>query len=259
MCKMRTLGAATGATILNQDIYELSATQKHRLGTRVMRGDRVFRYAKAIASFTKTSTLCYSQYHQDINYAAIATASPADSNKIYVTVGAADGIANDGVFAAHSLEGGSLVIFDATANENMYFDIVDNDAAVSAGTITITLDGALPLATVATTYHVEAIGSPYRVNNGNCGGLRYWAGLPMRMATTTNPYHWLQTWGPCWVAPQASVGAGANVGCVVARHDGSLDVQETGGYEDAQIVGSVMSWAQGGTQGAPIVMLQIAP
>ena len=255
----RILGSGAPATVIAQDIYDLSATQMHRLGTRVQRGDRSFRYAKAISAVTAYAKGSWSTYHQDIMYAAVPTATPIGSNKIHVTVGASDGIANDGVFAAHSLEGGSLVIFDATANENMYFDIVDNDAAVSAGTITITLDGALPLATVATTYHVEAIGSPYRVNNGNCGGLRYWAGLPMRMATTTNPYHWLQTWGPCWVAPQASVGAGANVGCVVARHDGSLDVQETGGYEDAQIVGSVMSWAQGGTQGAPIVMLQIAP
>lgn len=255
----RTAGAGLGATVVPQDIYELSSTQKLRLGTRLQRGDRVFRYAQAIATFTKTSTLCYSTYHQDINYAAIVTASAAGSNKIYVTVGAADGIANDGVFAAHSLEGGSLVIFDATANENMYFGILDNNAAVSGGIITITLDGELPNATVITTFHVEAIGNPYRVSNGNPFGLRYWAGLPMRMATTTNPYFWLQTWGPCWVAPQASVGASANHGTVVARHDGSLDVQDTSGYSDAQIVGSVMSYAQGGTQGAPIIMLQIAP
>ncbi|KXH72798.1 MAG: hypothetical protein AM326_10960 [Candidatus Thorarchaeota archaeon SMTZ-45] len=255
----KVLGSAPYATVLNQDIYELSSTQKHRLGTRCVRGDRAFRYAKAIASFTRTSTLAYSYYHQDIAYAAIATASVVGDNKIYVTVGAADGIANDGVFAAHSLEGGSLVIFDASANENMYFGILDNNAAVSGGTMTITLDGELPLATVATTYHVEAIGSPYRVGVGNPGGLRYWAGLPMRMATTTNPYFWLQTWGPCWIAPQTSVGASANHGCVVARHDGSLDVQDTSGYSDAQIVGSVMSYSQAGGQGAPIIMLQIAP
>ena len=256
---MTLRGSDLGVTASPQDIYELSSTQKLRLGTKLVRGDRVFRYAKAIETFVKTSTLCYSTYHQDINYAAIATASPAGSNKIYVTVGAADGVANDGAFAAHSLEGGSLVIFDATANENMYFDILDNNAAVSGGIITITLDGELPNATVATTFHVEAIGSPYRVSNGNPSGLRYWAGLPMRMATTTNPYFWLQTWGPCWVAPQASVGASANLGSVRARHDGSLDIHATAGYEDAQIVGSVMSYAQGGTQGAPIIMLQICP
>ena len=254
----RTLGRDEGATVLNQDIYELSATQKHRLGTRVRRGDRVFRYAKAIETFTKTSTLCYSYYHQDIMYAAIATASPAGSDKIYVTVGAADGIANDGTIAAHALQGGHVVIFDATANENMYFAIKDNNAAVSGGIITLTLDGELPLATTITTYHVEVIGSPYRVGNGNPGGLRWWAGLPMRMATTTNPYLWLQTWGPCWAAPQSSVGASANHGTVVARHDGSLDVQDTGGYSDAQIVGSVMSYAQDGSQGAPFIFLTIA-
>ena len=255
---MRTLGAGNYATLINQDIYELSATKKHRLGTTVRRGDRVFKYSQAIDSFTRTSLLASSYYHQDIMYAAIATASPIGSNKLYVTVGAADGIANDGAFAAHSLEGGHVVIFDATANENMYFGILDNNVAVSGGTMTITLDGELPIATVITTWHVEVMGSPYRVTGTNMGGARWFAGLPMRMATTTNPYFWLQTWGPCWIAPQAGVGASANVGKAVARHDGSIDIHSTAGYEEAQVVGSVMTYSQTGTQGAPFIFLQIA-
>ena len=90
-----TLGAGLGATVLNQDIYELSATQKHRLGTRVVRGDCVYRYAKAIVAIDKTCHLVWNTYHQCISYAQIATASVIGDNKIYVTVGATDGIADD--------------------------------------------------------------------------------------------------------------------------------------------------------------------
>jgi len=264
----RTLGAATGATVLNQDIYEISATQKHRLGTRVMRGDCVYRYAKSIVTITDLSTLVWNYYHQDISYAAIATASPIGSNKIYVTSGAADGIANNGTFAAHSLEGGSLVIFDGGTTECYNFGIIDNDAAVSGGTITITLDGELPVATTAASDYVEAMGSPYIVSSGNSGGFRGFQGAPMRLATTTYPYFWIKTWGPHWCSPQTNVGSAHDRNQVCVRHDGSIDLP--GGAtlmkngdplytENAQLVGYVVTHAQDNTQGAPFIMLQIMP
>jgi len=264
----RTLGAGVGATVLNQDIYEISATQKHRLGTRFMRGDCVYRYAKTQTAITDNSALVWNTYHQDISYAAIATASPIGSNQIYVTVGAADGIANGGVFAAHSLEGGSLVIFINGTASILCFGILDNNAAVSGGTMTITLDGELPVATIATTSIVEAMGSPYLVSSGNSGGFRGFQGAPMRLTTTDYPYLWLKTWGPHWVSPQTNVGSAANRNQVCVRHDGSIDLP--GGAtlmkdgnplytENAQLVGYCITHAQDGTQGAPIIMLQIMP
>lgn len=258
----RVLGQDIGATIINQDLYEISATQKHRLGTRLVRGDKVYKYAKAIATFTSTKILARSYYHQHICYAAIQAASPIGSNLIYVTVGAGDGIANDGTFAAHALEGGSIVIFDATTSEWLNFGIVDNNAAVSGGTMTITLDGDLPIATAVGDY-VEAMANPYMVTDVNTQDRYCFMGLPMRLMTTTYPYGWLQTWGPCWVNPQPLVGVSGPsqpVMEVVARHDGSIDVPiyNDANVRQAQRVGYVMTVAQDGTQGAPFIMLQIS-
>jgi hypothetical protein len=258
----RTLGANVGATVINQDIYELSDTQKQRLGTKCVRGDRVFKYAKATAALTNTSQAVYNTYHQDICYAVCPTASPVGSNKVYVTVGAGDGIANDGAIAAHALEGGYIAVGITGTNRN--YAIVDNDAAVSGGTVIITIDGELAVATVAATTYVEVMGSPYRVTSGIAGYARGFMGIPMALATVASPYLWLQTWGPCWVAPQDNVGMGASTTTsheVVFRHDGSLDLAVlhdgiTNTY--AQHAGFVMTRAQDDTQGAPFIMLQIS-
>jgi len=259
----RTLGAGVGATVLNQDIYELSDVQKHRLGTRVQRGDCVYRYAKAIQTYTRNNMLAHSYYHQHIMYATIAVASPIGSNLVYVTVGAGDGALNDGAFAAHDLEGGTICVQSADDTGRYTFSIRDNNAAVSGGTMTVTIDGELPVATVATTWHVDAIASPYLVSCTNTQDRYCFMGLPMRIATTTLPYHWLQTWGPAGPISQPLVGVSspsAPVVTVVARHDGTLDVPVTGSVcLYAQRVGYVMSVAQDGTQGLPFVFLQIAP
>lgn len=259
----KTLGAGLGATVLNQDIYEISATQKHRLGTRVQIGNRVFRYAKAIQTYTTTKLLARSYYHQHIMYAAINAASPIYSNEIYVTVGAADGIANDGVIAAHALEGGYVALFDASTDEWMNYCIRDNNAAVSAGKLTITLDGELPYATT-TSDHVEVMATPYLTTCTNTQDRYAFLGLPMRLATTTYPYHWLLTWGPCWINPQPLLGVSSPSAPkvqAVARHDGSIDLYAygTAAVTSSQLVGHVLTVAQDGTQGAPFVELQISP
>ena len=259
----RVLGASVGATVLNQDIYDRSATQKHRLGTRCVRGDRVFKYVKSTSDVTALGKGVWSAYHQDIMYAACPTASPIGTSEIYVTSGAADGIANDGVFAINSLEGGSLVIFHATGIARNYA-IVSNNAAVSAGAITIKLDGEMPEAVVIGDI-VEAMGSQYRIawNAASGGHQRAFIGILMTLLTTTYPYGWAQTWGPCWISPQALVGT--NDGTydyneVIFRHDGSLGIPTDNlGYEGtyAQHAGYVMTKNQAGTgQGAPFIMLE---
>jgi hypothetical protein len=258
----RVLGSNSGATILNQDIYEMSATQKHRLGTRVQRGDSVYRYAKAGATVDPDMGVWGNNY-QCISYAAAPVAAVAGDNKISMTVGGTDGPAGDGVLAANYLENGSVVIFSNTV-DTMFFTIKGNTAVASGGGTTIlTLDGELPVAIATATSFIEACPSSFAdCRTGNSGGNKPFLGMAMRAATTTYPYFWIKTWGPCWLAPQAEVGATAGNNNVVFRHDGSLGQAL---YSDAnnnplrQHAGYVLTRASAGTQGAPFVYLEVRP
>lgn len=252
-------GSGFGALVTAQGINERSATQMHRLGTKVVRGDRVFKYVKSLANITGLSTACWSKYHQDIMYAALPTASPIGSSDVYVTIAATDGIANNGTIAAHELQGGYIVIFHATGVARNYA-ILDNNAAVSGGTLTITLDGELAEAVVAADV-CEVMGSQYRIDwNAVSGGqYRAFIGLPMALLTTTYPYGWVQTWGPCWLAPQTSVGINYQNN-LIFRADGSLGLPQDEFAEDCEFnqhAGYCMTRNQAGTgQGAPFIMLE---
>jgi hypothetical protein len=262
---MRTLGQDIGATVLNQDIYEISATMKHRLGTRCVRGDKVYKYAKASTLLTTTHLLAHSAYHQHIMYAAIQAAVAAGNSRIAVTVAATDGAANNGAFAVGDLAEGTIAIFDADTAEWLNFTVRDNTVrAAGTGTLYIDLEGELPIA-LTTSDHVEVMCTPYIVNTTNTQDAYCFMGLPMRLATVAEPYFWLQTAGPCFIDPQADVGINAasqpNVQ-VVVRHDGSVDIctYDEAGVRHAQMVGHVMTFGTFGTmgQGAPFINLQIS-
>lgn len=253
--------ADVGATVVDQDIYEISSTKKYKLGTRLQRGDKTYRYVKAGESITDTQHCVYGAYCQAINYCAVQANKAATATSITVTVAATDGIGGDGAFTEDVLENGHIVIFTASG-EYLNFTTTGNPAkAAGAGTLTIELDGELPIA-ITTSDVVEGIVTPYLdVKDGNSGGFRMWVGLPMRLLTTTNPYGWVQTWGPCWISPQTAVSAGHDANAIVIRHDGSIDLHdsETTYTENAQHGGFVITHNSGGTQGAPIIFLQINP
>jgi len=258
----RTLGSDIGATVLNQDLYEISAVAKHRLGTRVVRGDRAFRYAKASKTLTKNELAVHPVDLHYIRNAVIPVTAPIGSDRVTVTVHSGDGQAGDGVIAAHEMQGGHVMFYKAGANEWMTFGIVDNTVAAS-NRITLTLDGELPVAlTAAADYCEEGMGCPYyNVNHDNANGTRPFLGMAMRLATVAEPYFWIQTWGPARFAPQAGVGTPANVNVCVFRHDGSIDVPvfNDANLKYAQHAGFVMTRLKNGDQAAPFVFLQVAP
>jgi len=259
---MSTIKGADSAVIMPaQDIYEVSAIQKHRLGTRLLRGDRVFRYVKAGGTLDP-DVVAYNANLQLITYAASPLAYPAGSNQVSITVASGDGPAADGVLAAHYMEGGYLVCFSNTV-ATFTAQILDNTAVASGGgTSILTLDCEVPVAIGTSTTFFEAMPSPYvNVQSGNSGGNYPFVGVPMVALSTTYPYGWIQTWGPTWVAPQAAVGATANYNTFVIRHDGSIDVPV---YNSAYTMysqhgGHVLTRSAAGTQGAPFVFLEIAP
>lgn len=267
MSSGKVLGGSPGALVLAQDIYEISATQKHRLGTRCQRGQRVFVYAKA-ASTLHTSALAALDREQDIAYRAVAATVPAGSTQITLTTTTGDGQDSDGQIDAHELEGGYIVIFVGDGTE-INMGILDNtEVTASSHTITITLDGELPTE-VTNAMYAECVSSPYlEVTSevATAGGFKTYVGLPMAVATTTYPYCWLQTWGPCFISPANNFGD-ANPGtaqynhALVVRAGGTVqtfdsDVAES---EHAQRVGFILFKGKSDGQGAPFMMLQISP
>jgi len=260
----RTSEADIGPLVVAQPLHELSATAKHKLGTRLVRGDKVYRYAKSGETMTSNATLARCAHYQTIMYAAVQANASSESNQLKVTVAATDGLTHTGLFAIDDLVGGSIAIFtDAAVNYILHHDIVASSAvATGGGTITLTLAEPLGIAVTAALGKVEIMCSPYlgMTTAGNDGGAFPFMGVPMRVATTAEPYFWLQTWGPCWIAISAEVGkAYQNDVIAVANATGDVQVYDRADAKYAQHIGFVLTHATDASQGAPFIMLQIAP
>ena len=260
-----------GIMVSPQGIHEMSATQKLRLGTRMQRGDRVFRYAKAGETLVTDYLAFYYDYGVS-GYAVVPTATPAGSSTVYATIGAAEGVAGDGAVAAHELEGGWVVIMllNAGAAYTSYtFQIIDNTAVTAGGgTCKLTIDSPLPYA-CSTSAYTEITGNIYSDVRTAVGGEedlaagRMFVGQPMCAATTTYPYLWLQTWGPTFINPYGNCGNADNHNQLVVKKDGSVGEHDDSNalLEYNQHVGCIITRVAGGaeTQGTPLIMLQISP
>lgn len=254
------LGLSTPPT---QGIHEISATQQYALGKKFVYGDRVYKYGKATATMNMDLLAANNSYGIS-GYATVPTATAAGETTLYATVGSGEGTAADGAVALDELVGGYVTVFKLNAGASdtthTFLILANNAVASGGGTVTLTIDQPLPYA-ASTSAATEINPCPYRyLTTANTGGNRWFVGVPQAVATTTYPYFWVQTWGPCWVAPQSTVGTGANISCVVARHDGSLDLPSTTGYTAAQVVGETMAQVAGGagTQGTPPIFLRIS-
>lgn len=260
-----------GIMVSPQGIHEASDTQKLRLGTRMQRGDRVFRYAKAGGTL-KTD---YIAHHWDMgisSYDTVPTATPAGSRTLWATIAATDGVAIDGVVAKDELEGGWVVVMKlkAGASYTTYtFQILNNTAVAAGGGDTkLTIDSPLPYAATVSAA-TEITGNIYSNVQTLAGSGtealaagRIGVGQPM-IDATVGQFCWLQTWGPTFVNPYGTAGNAATKNQLVIRQDGSVGDHDdsVASSEFAQHVGCIITRVAGGaeTQGTPLIMLQIAP
>lgn len=264
-------GVAHNDALQWEFIYQHSAARDPRwnIGDRVMLPDgRVFRYAKA-AGTMNPDCLAFKETGQDIGYVALGAAQAIGDTEVTLTVAAAThGSGGAGIIAEDELRGGYILIFDASG-KSIGRGIIGNLALAATGTsIVIYLDGSLPVALLATTDHAEVMASPYRDlldGDDTQPKNRGWLGLPMSIATD-GEYFWVQTWGPCWVAPDNGnsatyLGNTDHNLQAVARFDGHAAPHEYGDVENtqAQHIGFVLSRGSGSAQGLPFLMLQISP
>lgn len=262
-------GLMTGQTALQGILADPVAIQNCLIGTRRVALDgKVYRYASASGNCS-TEELAYSVHRlQCLAWSAIVSGTIGD-NHLVVTVGGGDGPAAGGVMPEDYLAGGQLLITNFPGLfRSITSTIISNTGCAGTGPITITIADTLPVTLLAGTQVVEAMGSIYRLVNAvvNCPADASAIGRATSFATAALPYHWQQTWGPCFLVPNngnntLDVG-NSNFNNAVVMWNGTIGTHEEdqAQSEHNQHVGFVLSRANAGTtQGAPFIMLQISP
>jgi len=222
---------------------------------------RTFVYAYA-AGTLNPDLGCSPDYEQAVGYSNVAANASDGDVEITFDLGSSAGGDADGNMAEDELEGGYCVVFDASSKA-FNRRIVGNTAVTggAGGECTITVDHPIPVALIEDTDHIECVHSPYWRVVTSTAAYKSVVGMPTLVATS-GQYLWLQTGGPCWIAPQTAVGEGSdNNRLCIFRHDGSIDELD---YSDdynnkGQIAGWNMYDTPGGGQGAAFIFLQIGP
>lgn len=249
-------------------LYVTPTTTKsldYNIGNRVILPDgRVFRYGRAtnIVRNTMQGLKFFGQEVGDgIGYKAPLAQVVGDE---YIKV-SESGVTLD------ELRGGMVIFHTHTEYADFTRGIVGNDATDSSGYVKIYLDAALHIA-VTTSFGVETCPNPYRFLSyrsaavaGGPGGDAYSsvAGIPTRKTTAANQYVWIQTWGPCWINPQGSIGYTviASRRLLWFTDEGSIICVNSAGDDTAmrQIAGFLLTAEDASGTGPPLVMLTITP
>lgn len=224
----------------------IDTTQRYTVGTRAMTWDgSVLKYTEAGSTYTSYDLAVWSNATAaGISFESISAAS-AKGEKIVR-------IAEAGV-TENQYAGGYLLLFHATGGGKTY-TIIGNSIS-SGGLVTLYLDQPLGVA-VTTSDSYELYASPYNdVKQGNADGTHGFVGIPMALVTS-GAFGWTKTWGPVFIAPQASVGGSYTKACYF-RHDGSIDIRgNIGSPVTDQYAGYTMVGSAAGD--GPIIMLQVA-
>lgn len=189
------LGSDRGITVVNQGLLELSTTQKHKLGERLVRDERVYRYAycedEQIINMA-ASTL----YPKETGIAGATTVADAGNNT--VTMGAIDTTTS----VPTDYFAGGYVCYRET---RLYFHkIKSHPYALNAATCVLTLETPVVGHDVDTGTTLNVYRSMWNTRGTNTGdGAGFgqscsWAGLPAGgQVIPVGSYYWCQTWGPC--------------------------------------------------------------
>jgi hypothetical protein len=241
--------ADIGETVVGQDIYRESATATCRLGTRLVLGDRVFRYCKnaAAASVTVGNLIqapaaeVTSAYEEDV---VVPTTSPAGSRTVYLT-----NTTGHSTLAANGLKDGYIVI-GAGAGLGTCMKVKSNTAAVAGALCTVTLYDPLPVAITAGTNTLCYVLSPYS-DVIIAAGTGMLVGAPL-FTPTLSFYFWAQSWGPIGIVSGGAIVRGDDI---LSNDDGTVIADDAAAVQPR--VGIAMNTFDSGDAGP--VFLQICP
>ena len=257
------LAPAVSLDGVDQYYDEESATPHFTIGSRMVVDERTFHYAHASAAIALPTAAYRLAVSTDqilaINDLLSVGATLAGATQVVVTVGAFQG----GVVTLNELVGGNVEIWPVAGTGFMWRKITANTATAVGGDITITVDRPMENV-VGNASQVSIHPSVYRnVQSAVTAGLVGFAtavGLPPR-AVQNGYYFWLQTYGPCFIAPTGAWPlSAANRYDVYFHQDGTtadFNAEYAGGANPSpQRVGYVMG---AGNYGCGQVMLQLCP
>ena len=237
------------------DIYETGTTKLYPIGTRLELPDgRVFRYALS-------SGACYAGqgaafvYDEAVGYTTIGTTAAIGALEVDITAATHDALTKD------ELAGGYIIIYGSSNADVQFRGILGNNTSGSGLAIAgVELDGPLVVAVTGASTGCELFYNPYSsiALVAAEGQALSKAGVPACEVAASGSYFWLQTWGPCWIAPQnTGFQAEANQRQAIWRHDGTIQASEHGdAYDTTQTAGFLIT--EGYTAG-PLFMLQVSP
>ena len=257
MVKLR--GANVGASVIAQHIYETSTTQKHRLGTRVVMGDRVFRYTKAGAAITQTTKGAIN-YHKPYQGNRAATAYPVGTTEIIIpTTASSNSVSNTAVDAY--AEGYLSFQTDPGQMHKIRSNTV-SDGSNQVHTLYDELTTELPTGTAGTTRWVTIWPSIYSdVREGNTATVGFFSVVCVPLIqVAASSFFWGQTWGPCFLtAFSTAPGKTIKYREVYFQHT-DMSVINGGGATDngLQRAGYLLAQTTS-SDGDQFIMLQLSP
>lgn len=253
-------GSDVGPTVLSQDIYEVSSVQKYRLGTRIVQGDRSFRYSKAGEDLTTNYYLIQGLVNDYKPYEGNrpSTAYPVGATEITIT---ALSTGNAVTYGTKDMFAGGYIWFQQATHQ---MHKIRSNTASAGGNIVLTLEWPLLVALPSSasggdTMWVTMWPNIYGNVKHASGGMRSVVCSILTFADD-GEYFWGQTWGPKFFqAGGTTPGKTANYRECFFQADGSV-VDRSIGTEawGQQRAGYILSQTTS-SDGDQLVMLQLTP
>jgi len=247
-------GSAAGVSW--EFLYQASLVKHpgYNLGDRVALPDgRVFRYAKSSTAINPDLGCGFAEDEVQ-GYEALKVAQVAGDKEVVFTGAAHAALDED------ELRGGYVIIFhDGGLGDTQFRGIVGNPASALNAEITVYLDASLDHEVIAGTTAAELFYNPYaNLRQGVANATESKAGKAAVHVDAANMYFWVQTWGPCWLAPQAAGFQAANKQRqAVFSNDGSI--QAEGAVDAFDLTQNAGFLINEGFSAGPLFMLQVSP
>lgn len=237
-------------------VYSTNTVKEHELGTRYRLDDRVWHYGKASNALKPG----FGVFDEGAWFAENTVAAAVVGQMfVLITTDATSGGITEGFGVENNMVGGYMVQPDGTHGQ--FRRIVGHVAAPTGTTVKVYLDGPITRDMVTNAY-TEWLPNPYGqlLSTGAiAGGMNKGCmGVPS-VVVAAGSYGWFQSWGPCWVTPEAGGDLNAGNGNTAHWSD-SGNIQDQDEHTGAQLAGFGMgarvlaNWAN-----PPFLFLQICP